>query len=488
MPQKNELGVLILAAGLGTRMKSDLPKVLHMLGDMPLLTRVIKKIAHLNPSKIVIVVGHKAKMVKEALGGFLEKYPVKAPHFFGNRAKVRGKAEIVFVTQKLLKGSGRAVQEAAPEIKKFRHTLVLCGDAPLFRTETLIKMRAFYLKNRPDCAVLTADLAEPGGYGRIKRDPPKLGGVEAIIEAPDASPAELAIKEVNSGAYFFSTRALLAAIKRLKRKGSKKEYYLTDSVENILKAGGQVLAFKTSDETEITGINSRKDLAGAYKMLNKRVLEKLMAGGVTIADPENTYIEEGVKIGRDTVVAPGMHIRGATVIGKNCKLGPYGLVEDCKIEDGVEIKFFSVLTLSRVRKGSVIGPFAHLRPASDVGPDGKVGNFSEIKKSRIGRGSKVPHLSYVGDTEMGERVNVGAGTITCNYNGSAKHKTIIGKRAFIGSNTNLVAPVKVGAGARIAAGSTITEDVPPGTLALARARQIIKKLKKRPAPLETHKR
>lgn len=465
MSEKNGLCALILAAGLGTRMKSDIPKVLHTLGGLPLAARVIKKVSVLNPSKIVVVVGHKAEMVKETLRRFLKKYPVKA--------------EIVFVTQKLLKGSGRAVQEAAPEIKKFAHTLVLCGDAPLLGAETLKKMRAFYFKRLPDCAVMTADLAEPGSYGRIKRAPPGLGGVEAIIEASGAAPAELAIKEVNSGAYFFSTRALLASVKYLKRKGSKEEYYLTDSAANILKAGGKVLAFKISDETEITGINSRKDLAVAYKMLNKRALEKLTAGGVTITDPENTYIEEGVKIGRDTVVAPGMHIRGATVIGRNCKLGPYGLVEDCKIEDGVEIKFFSVLTLSRVRKGSVIGPFAHLRPASDVGPNGKVGNFSEIKKSRIGRGSKVPHLSYVGDTEIGGMVNVGAGTITCNYDGFAKHKTVIGKSAFIGSNTNLVAPVKVGAGSLIAAGSTITEDVPPRTLALARARQIIKKLKKR---------
>ncbi len=463
MPQNDRLGVLILAAGLGTRMKSGLPKVLHLLGDMPLVARVIKKVSVLSPSRITIVVGHKGQMVKETLGKFLEKYPVKA--------------QVVFVTQKLLKGSGRAAQEAAHEIKKCPHTLLLCGDAPLFKTGTMEKMSAFYFKHRPDCLVMTADLDNPGSYGRIKRN--RAGAVEAIIEASDASPDEIAIKEVNSGAYFFKTSALLKAIKNLERKGPKKEYYLTDSLENILKAGGKVLAFKASDETEITGINSRKDLAGAYKMLNKRVVEKLMANGVTVTDPDNTYIEEGVKIGRDTVIAPGMHIRGGTVIGKHCKLGPYGIVEDCKIEDGVEIKFSCVLLSSRVRKGSVIGPFAHLRPGSDVGPEGKVGNFSEIKKSRIGRGSKVPHLSYVGDTEMGERVNVGAGTITCNYDGVAKHKTIIGRRAFIGSNTNLVAPVKVGAGALIAAGSTITADVPPGTLALARARQVIKKLKKR---------
>ncbi len=463
MPEKDSLCVLILAAGLGTRMKSGLPKVLHVLGDSPLAARVVKKVSALNPSKIVIVVGHQGDMVRETLGKYLGKNPAGAG--------------ALFITQKLLKGSGRAVQEALPEIKNFKHTLIMCGDAPLFKTETLKKMRADYFKKRPDCLVLTADLAVPGSYGRIKRD--RTGAVSAIIEASDASPAELALKEVNSGVYFFKTSALIKAIKVLRKKGPKGEYYLTDSLENILAAGGKVRAFKTSDETEITGINSRRDLAGAYKMINKRVLQDLMDNGVTIVDPDNTYVEEGVRIGRDTVVQPGMHIKGATVIGRNCRLGPYGVIDSCLIEDGSEIKFSCFLSESRVRAGSSVGPFAHLRPASDIGPDARVGNFSEIKKSRIGRGSKVSHLSYIGDTEMGEKVNIGAGTITCNYDGERKHKTVIGAGAFIGSNTNLVAPVSVGAGALVGAGSTITEDVPPKTLALARARQIVKQLKKR---------
>ncbi len=463
MPEKDSLCVLILAAGLGTRMRSELPKVLHVLGDLPLAVRVIKKISSLKPSKIVIVVGHKAEMVRETLGKYLQKNPAGA--------------EAVFVTQKLLKGSGRAVQEALPEIKKFRHTLVLCGDAPLFKTETLKKMRADYLRKKPDCLVMTADLAAPGSYGRIKRD--RTGAVEAIVEASDASPEELALNEVNSGTYFFKTSALEKALRTLRKKGPKGEYYLTDTLESILSSGGEVRAFKASDETEITGINSRRDLAGAYKMINQRVLQDLMDDGVTIVDPGNTYIEEGVKIGRDTVVQPGMHIKGSTVIGKNCRLGPYGVIDSCLIEDGSEIKFSCFLAECRVRRGSSVGPFAHLRPASDIGPGAKVGNFTEIKKSRIGRGSKVSHLSYIGDTAMGEEVNIGAGTITCNYDGVNKHKTVIGSGAFIGSNTNLVAPVSVGAGALVGAGSTITEDVPPQTLALARARQTIKHLKKR---------
>jgi bifunctional UDP-N-acetylglucosamine pyrophosphorylase/glucosamine-1-phosphate N-acetyltransferase len=462
MPEKN-LCVLILSAGLGTRMKSGLPKVLHVLGDLPLAARVIKKVSSLKPAKIVVVVGHRADLVRDVLGKYLAGEPAGA--------------ETVFVTQKLLKGSGRAVLEALPEIKKFKHTLVLCGDAPLFKTATLGKMRAEYLKKRPDCLVLTAELAAPGSYGRIKRD--RSGAVEAIVEASDASPAELALKEVNSGTYFFKTSALAKAVKTLRKKGPKGEYYLTDTLEKILAAGGKVRAFKTSDETEITGINSRRDLAGAYKMINKRVINDLMDAGVTVVDPDNTYIEEGVKIGRDTVVYPGMHINGATVIGKNCRLGPYGVIENCRIEDGAEIKFACCLTASRVRAGSIIGPFARLRPASDVGPKAEIGNFAEVKKSRIGRGAKMHHHSYIGDTIMGERVNIGAGTITCNYDGVKKNATTIGAGAFIGSNTNLVAPVKIGAGAYTAAGSTITENVPGGTLAIARARQVIKRKKKR---------
>ena len=246
---------------------------------------------------------------------------------------------------------------------------------------------------------------------------------------------------MNSGVYFLK-QPLWSKPLKLSEERSQRGYYLTDSVENILAAGGEVRAFKAADGTEIAGINSRRDLAGAYKMMNKRVLLALMDSGVTIVDPETTYIEEGVKIGRDTVVQPGMHIKGATVIGRNCRLGPYGVIDACRIEDGCEVKFSCFLKESRVRTGSKVGPFAHLRPASDIGPDAKVGNFSEIKKSRIGRGSKVSHLSYVGDTEMGGKVNIGAGTITCNYDGVNKHRTVIGNGAFIGSNANLVAPVR----------------------------------------------
>jgi len=453
---------VVLAAGLGTRMKSDLPKVLHYLGDMSLAERAIRKIALLGPEKIIVITGHKAELVEAELSKKLSPETV---------------AKTVFIRQKLLKGSGRAVQEAMGLIRRHDHAMILCGDAPLFRAETARKMLGFYFRSGHDCLVMTADLENPGSYGRIKRN--HAGDVAAIVEAADADEWEKAIKEVNSGTYFFSVKALEKAIRNLKKKGSKGEYYLTDAVENIIAAGGRAAAFKLSDATEMTGINSRADLAAAYAMLTARKAADLMAAGVTVVDPSNTYIEEITSIGRDTVIYPGVFITGVSSIGRGCKIGPYGVIDNCRIDDGVVVKYSCALESSRVRAGAVVGPFARLRPLSDIGPSAEIGNFAEVKKSVIGRGSKMHHHSYVGDTEMGEKVNIGAGTITCNYDGVHKNKTTIGAGAFIGSNTNLVAPVNIGAGAYTAAGSTITEDVPGGTLAIARARQVVKQLKKR---------
>ncbi len=453
---------MVLAAGLGTRMKSDLPKVSHYLGDMSLVERAIRKIAALGPAQIIVVTGHKAELVEAELNKKLG--PEILP-------------KVVFIRQKLLKGSGRAVQEAMGLVRRHDHALLLCGDAPLFRVETVRKMLGHYFRGKFDCLVMTADLANPGSYGRIKRG--HSGNVAAIIEADTADEWERDIKEVNSGTYCFSVKALDKAVRNLKKKGSKGEYYLTDAVENILAAGGKAGAFKLADATEMTGINSRADLAAAYAMLTARKAADLMASGVTVVDPASTYIDESAVIGRDTVVYPGVFIKGNTVIGKGCKIGPAGVIEDCVIDDGAVVKYSCALEASRVRQGAIVGPFARLRPLSDIGPGAEIGNFAEVKKSRIGRGSKMHHHSYVGDTEMGEKVNIGAGTITCNYDGVHKNRTIIGAGAFIGSNTNLVAPVNIGSGAYTAAGSTITEDVPGGTLAIARARQVVKQLKKR---------
>ncbi|OGR64504.1 MAG: UDP-N-acetylglucosamine diphosphorylase/glucosamine-1-phosphate N-acetyltransferase [Elusimicrobia bacterium GWB2_63_16] len=462
MPKNKNFAAVVLAAGLGTRMKSDLPKVLHYLGDMSLAERAIRKIALLGPEKIIVITGHKAELVEAELSKKLSPETV---------------AKTVFIRQKLLKGSGRAVQEAMGLIRRHDHAMILCGDAPLFRAETARKMLGFYFRSGHDCLVMTADLENPGSYGRIKRN--HAGDVAAIVEVADADEWEKAIKEVNSGTYFFSVRALEKAIRNLKKKGSKGEYYLTDAVENIIAAGGRAAAFKLSDATEMTGINSRADLAAAYAMLTARKAADLMADGVTVVDPANTYIEESVVIGRDTVIHPGVFIKGDTVIGKGCKIGPAGVIDGCRIDDGAVVKYSCALENSRVREGAIVGPFARLRPLSDIGPAAEIGNFAEVKKSRIGRGSKMHHHSYVGDTDMGDKVNIGAGTITCNYDGVNKNKTVIGAGAFIGSNTNLVAPVNIGPGAYTAAGSTITENVPGGTLGIARARQVVKRLKKR---------
>ncbi|MEA3306407.1 MAG: bifunctional UDP-N-acetylglucosamine diphosphorylase/glucosamine-1-phosphate N-acetyltransferase GlmU [Elusimicrobiota bacterium] len=461
--KKFNFSVLILAAGLGTRMKSEKPKVLHELAGLPLIIHAIKQASVLNPDKIIIVVGHKADLVENAVNQYI--------------SDSKFKIKVEFVRQKLLKGSGRAVQESIFKFKNFNHIMIMCGDAPLLQPETIKKMNSLYKRKKGAAIVLTANLDSPGTYGRIKRS--SSGFVEAIIEAEGASSEELAIKEINSGAYIFKVSSLIKALKNLKPKGGKKEYYLTDAIENMKKEGAKIAAFKTLNFDETRGINSHMDLAMAYKIIYKRKADKLMASGVTIIDPDNTYIDESVKIGRGTIVYPGMTIQGKTMIGKNCRLGPSGVIQSCKLGDNVEIKFSCFLILSEVKKSAIIGPFAHLRPDSQVGPKAKIGNFTEIKKSKIGKGSKVSHLSYIGDTLMGEKVNIGAGTITCNYDGVKKHKTIINNGAFIGSNTNLVAPVSVGRKSLIGAGSTITKNIPDNKLALARAREVFKPLKKR---------
>ncbi|MCG2725071.1 MAG: bifunctional UDP-N-acetylglucosamine diphosphorylase/glucosamine-1-phosphate N-acetyltransferase GlmU [Elusimicrobia bacterium] len=460
---EKSFGVLILAAGLGTRMKSEKPKVLHELAGLPLIVHAIKIAAVFKPEKIIIVVGHKAQLVENAVRKYI--------------ADSSFKVKIEFVRQKLLKGSGRAAQESVFKFKNLHNIAIMCGDAPLLQAATIKKMRCFYDRKNCEGIVLTADLDSPASYGRIKRG--SSGFVKAIIEAAQASSEELSVREINSGTYIFRVPRLIKALKNLKPKGTKKEYYLTDAVENINKAGARVAAFKILDFDETRGINSHMDLAKAHKIIFKRKTEELMVSGVTIIDPENTYIDESVKVGKGTVIYPGMMVHGKTIIGKNCKIGPSGVIKDCKIGDDVEIKFSCFLSLSEVKKSSVIGPFAHIRPDSQIGPDSKVGNFTEIKKSKIGKGSKVPHLSYIGDTIMGEKVNIGAGTITCNYDGLKKHKTIIKNGAFIGSNTNLVAPVSVGRNSLIGAGSTITKNIPGNRLVVARAREVVKHLKKR---------
>ncbi|MGC8867303.1 MAG: bifunctional UDP-N-acetylglucosamine diphosphorylase/glucosamine-1-phosphate N-acetyltransferase GlmU, partial [Elusimicrobiales bacterium] len=350
------------------------------------------------------------------------------------------------------------------------------GDVPLVEEKTLKSMIRIFETGNFDAVVLSCEVKEPKNYGRIIRN--SDGRVISITEADELSDSQKDINEINSGIYIFKTASLLDAVSRLRPKGKKKEYYLTDAIENIYKSGGKVDAFKIHDEIEVSGANSKSELIELEKRYYLRNARKLADSGVIIKDFSSVYISAGVRIQKDTVIYNNVHIKGSSKLGKNVIIGPYVIIEDSIIEDDCVIKPFCYISKSRIRRSSSVGPYSHIRPESDIGPFAKIGNFSEIKKSRIGEGSKVPHLSYIGDTDMGKRVNIGAGTITCNYDGVKKHKTIIKDRAFIGSNTNLVAPVVIGSDVLIGAGSTITEDVADGKLAIARARQVIKERKR----------
>jgi bifunctional UDP-N-acetylglucosamine pyrophosphorylase/glucosamine-1-phosphate N-acetyltransferase len=453
-----DFSVLILAAGLGTRMNSNIPKVLHKFDERPLIEYVLDASAELKPKKIILVIGYKSEMVVDFVNKWRDRNLIKIP--------------VIFVKQKLLKGSGRAVYEAIPYLKGTEKILILSGDVPLIKSSVLSKMLKVFDKTSSDTVVLTCKVSDVKKYGRIIRD--EDGGFKSIVEAEVASESQLKINEINSGIYVFKKNALVKALKKLKPKGPKKEYYLTDCIELINKDSGKTDTIVIEDEMQITGVNSRKEISILYKKMNEAKIEELLNEGVSIIDPENTYIAIDVKIGKDTVIYPGCVIKAGTSIGENCIIGHYSLIDNSKICDNVEIKPFSCIFQSVIKNFSTIGPFSHLRPNSVLAEKTKVGNFSEVKKSIIGRGSKVPHLSYIGDSEIGEGVNIGAGTITCNYDGKEKHKTIIEDGAFIGSNTNLVAPVRVGKRALIGAGSTITEDIPDDKLAIARAKQVIK--------------
>jgi len=456
------LGLLVLAAGMGTRMKSSLPKVLHRIAGRPLVGHVLKTGEAVRPEAAGVVVGHGAELVSKELESAASWGLALKPEVLIQRER---------------SGSGRAAFEALPFIKRFKEVIVLCGDAPLLRAETLSALVEQFRKSGAACTVLTAVVPDPHGYGRIVKN--KSGEVERIVEQSEADAAVAAIAEINSGMYVFKAAALAAALPQLKQKGPKKEYYLTDVLELIRAAGGKVTAHVAPDYREILGINSRVQLAEAAAILRERILLKLMDSGVTVLDPATAYIDDTVVIGQDTVIQPSVSITGASVIGKNCAIGPCCSLKDAVLDDDTVVKFGSCVDGASAEPGCEIGPMAHLRPGAKLKDGAKVGNFSEVKKSVIGSRSKVNHLSYIGDATVGSGVNIGAGTITCNYDGVKKHPTVLGDRVFVGSNVNLVAPVTVGAGAAIAAGSTITDDIPAGTLAIARERQVIKQLKQK---------
>ena len=451
------LGVLILAAGQGTRMVSSLPKVLHGIAGKPMLFYPLRVANALKPAAIGIVVGHESGAVKAAVTEMAKEAGISR--------------RIEFIQQKETLGSGNAVLEAVPFLKKFKTAVVLCGDSPLLTYESLYGLLSSHEAQKGQATLLTAKLANPKSYGRIVRGP--LGEVLRIVEDSVASPKELAINEVNSGAYCFEVASLLMGLKEIGPKGPKREQFLTDIMELVRAKGGKINAFVSANPEEILGVNSRVQLAQAERVVNRRMLERFMLSGVTVCDPASTHVDMDVEIGPDTVVQPFTILRGKTKIGRQCRVGPFSYLQDVQVGDECEVRL-SHLANCRILEQCTIGPFSNIRPDSVLGPRAKVGNFSEIKASRVGAGSKVPHLSYIGDSEIMEDVNIGAGTITCNYDGKTKHKTVIGSKAFIGSNVNLVAPVKIGRGARIGAGSTITEDVPDAALAIARARQVNK--------------
>lgn len=455
--KKGPLGVLILAAGQGTRMHSSLPKVLHRIGGRPMIYYTLRLAAAMKPAAIGIVVGHEAETVRKAIQESLEEWGINRP--------------VTFIHQKSLTGSGAAVLESLPFLKKFKTALVTAGDTPLLTFDTLHAVLKQHEDQKSQVTMLSARLRDPRGYGRIVRSP--LGEVVRIVEELDATPKEAAITEVNSGTYCFEVALLVDAVKKLSPKNAKKELYLTDALEHIRTGGGRVSAHMTATGEEAQGVNNRLQLSNAERILNRRMLERLMLSGVTVLDPNTTYADADVEVGQDSVLLPGTILRGKTKVGRQCRIGPWTRIEDSVIGNECEV-ICSYVKEARLLEKTSVGPFAHLRPGTSAGPRARIGNFTEIKATRLGYGSKVPHLSYIGDADIAEDVNVGAGTITCNYDGKEKHKTVIGAKAFIGSNVNLVAPVKVGRGAVVAAGSTITEDVPDGMIAFARERQVNK--------------
>jgi bifunctional UDP-N-acetylglucosamine pyrophosphorylase/glucosamine-1-phosphate N-acetyltransferase len=447
----SDIHIVILAAGKGTRMKSARPKVLHCASGLPLIEHVFRVAESLSPATTVVVVGHMAGAVMQALG---------------KRLGLR------FALQEPQLGTGHALLQAEPHLAGARGTLVmLSGDVPLLRPGTLRALVARHEQRRAAATVLTARLDQPGGYGRIVRE---KGAIAAIVEEKDATPAERALDEINSGIYAFDVAPLFDALRRLGSANAQGEYYLPDLVRIYRARGLAVETLSLEDPREILGVNSRKELADVTAILKTRRIDELMAAGVTIVDPGSAWIGPDVEVGADTILHPGVYLEGRTRIGGGCEIHSGVRIVDSTIDDGVVINNFCVILESHVRAGAKVGPFAHIRPQSDVGEGAHIGNFVELKKTTVGTGTKASHLTYLGDATIGERVNIGAGTITCNYDGTVKHPTVIEDGAFIGSDSQLVAPVRVGKGAYVAAGSSITEDVPAGALGIARGRQVNK--------------
>jgi bifunctional UDP-N-acetylglucosamine pyrophosphorylase/glucosamine-1-phosphate N-acetyltransferase len=440
------LKIVILAAGQGTRMKSKIPKVLHKVLDKPMLDHVMEAAQVVTNNKPIVVIGHMSDMVREHLGD---------------------KAEIALQEEQL--GTGHAVMMAEHYIDDEDEVLILCGDTPLIKGETLKEMTK--IKSEGYAAVVMSAVEDdPTGYGRIIRD--ESNDFMRIREQKDASEEEKAIKEINAGMYIINGKLLKENLSKLSVNNAQREYYLTDVLEHIKNAGHRIGVYQ-ADKMEIMGVNSRLQLSEAERIMRLDVNKMHMANGVTLIDTNSTYIDKNVKIGRDTIIYPNCHIKGNSVIGEDCIIRENTTIEDSHIEDHVTIKSSTILS-SKVGARTTIGPYAYLRPKSVLGEDVKIGDFVEVKNADIGNGSKASHLSYIGDAVVGKNVNIGCGVVFVNYDGKNKFKSIVEDNAFIGSNSNLVAPVTVKEGGYIATGSTVTVDVPEGALCIARAREVIK--------------
>ncbi len=442
------LAVVVLAAGLGTRMNSSLPKVLHKIHGSPMLQYILKSLYKLKPEKIVVVVGKHTKEIKEALQDI---------------------SSVSFALQKEAKGTGDAVLAALPSLRGFTGTvLIVNGDTPLMTADTLRKFLGLHRKKKNEISILSFTAEEPGSYGRVMKD--DRGDVVAIIENRDATELQKKIREVNSGVYAFESDVLYL-LKDIKLNNSKGEYYLTDIVHIAREKDIKVDAFCIGSEGEFTGINTLEELDKAGQLMKNRMVHNWQDNGVRFVDAGSVFLSANTVLGKGTIVYPNVHFEGSTRIGKGCTIYPNVRILDSIVQDGVTIKDSTLIEGSVVKKGASVGPFAHIRPGSEIGAGARIGNFVEVKKSVIGSNTKASHLTYLGDARIGKDVNIGAGTITCNYDGQHKHVTTVEDNVFIGSDSQLVAPVRIGRGAYIAAGSTITKDVPSQCLALSRVGQ-----------------
>jgi bifunctional UDP-N-acetylglucosamine pyrophosphorylase/glucosamine-1-phosphate N-acetyltransferase len=453
-----EIEAVVLAAGKGTRMVSATPKVLHPICGRPMIAYVLETLAEVGIPSPVVVVGHGGDAVRGALGDGV-RYAVQAEPL----------------------GTGHAVMQALPQLEAFGGTvLIVYGDVPFLRAETIRALLAQHREQGAAATILTDLRDDPRGYGRVIRD--AHGNVRRIVEDADASPEEREVREINAGMYAIEAGALRDAVRTLQPTNAQGEYYLTDAIAALLDRGRTVAALVVSDSQEATGINSRAELARAEAAMRSALLDRLMAGGVTVVDPAATYVHAGVRVGRDTVLHPGTSLEGRTVVGEACTIGPQARLVDAEVGDRVTI-VASTVTASRVGDETRIGPYSHVRPGVRLGRGVEIGNFAELKNATVGDHTKVHHMSYLGDATVGARVNIGAGTVTCNFDGRAKHPTVIEDGAFIGSDTMLIAPVRVGRGAVTGAGAIVKRDVPAGGVAVGIPARVIRHVAPDEAPV-----